>query len=258
MDLISIRMRAEDRNGHHVCGAEGIYKPNQSSAMVEQFTRRALAHPKGPSDSITITIEKLKQSPLHISSLPVSTIPCTDTEESRAVIKKLLTTRCEISAQAVSRALRMIFNPRINPMRGAALMDAQSGRRLEPDRRRGVRASHLGITPRAQQTLSRRLSPLGIDTTTVREALILASKVASCEGVIAELCVSDNPDYTTGYVASPTLGYVRIMNIKQPGSAGGRVVFLRPHADIPAVMQYLQQTPVLINSIGRIVDGSPL
>ena len=32
-------------------------------------------------------------------------------------------------------------------------------------------------------------------------------------GVVAELCWSDDPDYTTGYVAGKNIGYVRIKPI---------------------------------------------
>ena len=40
-----------------------------------------------------------------------------------------------------------------------------------------------------------------INTTTVKEALILASKLHHAH-IIAEVCISDDPDYTTGYFAS--------------------------------------------------------
>ena len=49
----------------------------------------------------------------------------------------------------------------------------------------------------------------------VKEALMLASKAASWPDVIAEVCISDDPDYTTGYIASKELGYLRIPNIKR-------------------------------------------
>ena len=35
----------------------------------------------------------------------------------------------------------------------------------------------------------------------MREALVLASKVQSAEGIVGELCWSDDPDDTIGYVA---------------------------------------------------------
>ena len=47
----------------------------------------------------------------------------------------------------------------------------------------------------------------------MREALVLASKVQSAEGIVGELCWSDDPDYTVGYVACNGI-YHRIPNMK--------------------------------------------
>ena len=153
-----------------------------------------------------------------------------------------------ISTKAITTALRIVQNK--ETMRGAALILSQSGKRVDPDRLRGVRASRMGISKTAENALSAALKQQAIDTATVREAITLASKVASCNDVVAELCISDDPDYTTGYVASKKLGYVRIPCIKKKGSkAGGRVFFLEDEADIPAVMRYMEKTPVIINGL---------
>ncbi len=89
-----------------------------------------------------------------------------------------------------------------------------------------------------------------MNNSTVKEALILASKVAACRQVTAELCVSDDPEYTTGYVSSGRHGYVRIPHIKKKGEKkGGRVFFLEEDADIGSVIGFLEKTPVIINSL---------
>jgi 6-carboxyhexanoate--CoA ligase len=135
-------------------------------------------------------------------------------------------------------------------MRGAALVYARSGRRVEPDRKRGIRASRLGITGGAEVLLSQELEKIALNTQTVKEALVLASKVAAYPDIIAELCISDDPDYTTGYVASKDLGYIRIPHIKKKKTAaGGRVFFLRESAPISAVVRYLERRPVLVASL---------
>ena len=135
-------------------------------------------------------------------------------------------------------------------MRGAALVYAHSGRRVEPDKKRGIRASRLGMSVETESLLSQELEKFKINTLTVKEALVLASKVAACPNIIAELCVSDDPDYTTGYIASRDLGYIRIPHIKKTGSAaGGRVFFLRETADILSVVRYLEKMPVLVTSL---------
>jgi 6-carboxyhexanoate--CoA ligase len=67
--------------------------------------------------------------------------------------------------------------------------------------------------------------------------------------VLAELCISDDPNYTTGYVASRRFGYVRIPCIKRKGSpCGGRVFFIQEEADVKKIVEYLERTPVVMGS----------
>jgi 6-carboxyhexanoate--CoA ligase len=267
--MLSIRMRAsmkvsrakkEDRGGGrprnlengveeiHISGAEGIYCYADRFKVIGEYAERALTHSRGKADRIVITIEKIKGRPKLIRSLPVTTLKCFSTAESERHVGRLLVS-LGVSERAVGEALRVIRNE--SAMRGAALILAASGRRAEPDRTRGVRASRLGITPAAGKTFSRRLAKEGIDTETVKEAVILASKVASCKDVAAELCVSDDPDYTTGYVASRTFGYIRIPQMKKKGSRrGGRVFFLNEGADVASAVDFLERRAVIINNTG--------
>ena len=120
-------------------------------------------------------------------------------------------------------------------MRGAMLVDAISGERLD-EGNRGVRVSHMD---------SFDSHALG-DNEHMREALVLASKVQSAEGVVGELCWSDDPDYTVGYVACNGV-YHRIPNMKELGSdIGGRVFFVRSDIDCESVVEYLEKAPVLV------------
>jgi 6-carboxyhexanoate--CoA ligase len=152
-----------------------------------------------------------------------------------------------ISKMAIDMAFELIKR---DGMRGAAIITAEKGKRLEPDRERGIRVSRLGITKSALKRLSSKLSKYGINTETVKEALILASKVSSCEQVIAELCVSDDPYYTTGYVASKKFGYVRIPHVKNKGSRnGGRAFFVREGIDIRDIIEYLEGRPAIIGKV---------
>ncbi len=267
-DMLSIRMRAsrkmlrgKKRGGGegwrpgprdvmddiHISGAEGIYVHSDLFRVIEEYAGRALTHPRGRPDRIVITIEKIGARPGLVSSLPVTTLECLSVAESEGHVDRLLR-NAGVSEPAVREAMRVIRAE--NPMRGAALVLAVSGRRAEHDRMRGVRASRLGITASAGKILSRQLAGEGIDTATVKEAVILASKVASCRQVAAELCVSDDPDYTTGYVASRKFGYVRISRMKRRGSRrGGRVFFLQEDADVRSVVEFLEERAVLINRI---------
>jgi 6-carboxyhexanoate--CoA ligase len=70
--------------------------------------------------------------------------------------------------------------------------------------------------------------------------------------MVAELCWSDDPDYTAGYVASLTTGYVRFPFLKERGDEkGGRAFFVdNVRVNIDSLMNYLQTTVVLIVDTG--------
>jgi len=253
-NLWSIRMRASKRvesSKHeagrgkevHISGAEGLYEASEIQRTVKHSIERALTHPKGKADKITVTIEEIKRKPIEISSLPVSTLVCDTPAEAEHQILHILFP-LGISKKAVDRAFTAIRN---SGMRGAIIITAQKGTRLEPDKQRGVRASRIGITKAASRNLSLKLSRHKINTDVVKEAVILASKVMAHRKIVAELCVSDDPDYTTGYVASKQYGYVRIPHIKKRGSRhGGRAFFIQESADAESIIHYLEETPVMV------------
>ena len=231
----------------HVSGAEGIYEEKEIAKIIREYTLRALGHQKGKPDSIVISLEEIKQSPQSIQSLPVRTLACRSPLQARGLVRKLLNS-CGISNCAIKTSFEVIDSSKT--MRGAALVLSQSGSRKEQDKERGIRASRLGLSRHADKILSRNLQEHGIDNATVKEAIILASKIAACREVTAEFCISDDPGYTTGYIASKKYGYVRIPNIKKKGKkTGGRVFFIEEDADIASVAEFLEKTPVIINSV---------
>ncbi len=138
-------------------------------------------------------------------------------------------------------------------------MDARSGERLEPDQERGVRVSHFDWSDGALAQIKRALASAGLTHHRTHEALALATKVAHAPGMIAELCWSDDPGYTAGYVASAALGYVRLPHLKPPGDQkGGRVFFIDCKiADRETVIRYLEAEPVLVTDIGDITNEIP-
>ena len=87
----------------------------------------------------------------------------------------------------------------------------------------------------------------------VLEAQVLAAKVAHRPDVLAEICISDDPDYTTGYLATAQHGYQRLPHIKELGSAQGGRVFLVRGDDVAGLIEYLEHTPVVVEGDG--VDG---
>ncbi|MDP3049034.1 MAG: 6-carboxyhexanoate--CoA ligase [Thermodesulfovibrionales bacterium] len=231
-------------NSEHISGAEGICEESEILKVSGEYIKRALTHSRGEPDKIVITIEKIRQKPKTISLLPVATFKCASPEEARKIITQKLES-LGISKKAIDNGF-VVLNSK-KTMRGASLILLKSGTRVEPDKERGVRVSRMGIERLTEKNLSEKLLRARINTTTVKEALMLASKAASWPDVIAEICISDDPDYTTGYIASKEFGYLRIPNIKRGKEMrGGRVFFIRETADIAGLISYLERKPVII------------
>jgi len=246
--LFSVRMRAE-RGGEHVSGAEGIYAEEDLIRVIREYARRALNHSKGTPGVISLKVEPLTETPLVIKSLPVFTIRTNGPKD--AIEKGIsLLKGTGVSGKAIGSALKVVSR---GGMRGAALIGYKTGKRIDPYKEKGIRASCLGITGQANRRLASFLEEKGLSHPRVREALILASKVASAPGVVAELCISDDPDYTTGYVALSQSGYFRLPRIKRKGAGtGGRVFFLKEDASLKEMLRYLRETPVLIGKISPV------
>jgi len=240
----SIRMRAS-KEGVHISGAEGIYEKNDVIKTVQTYSQRALLHEKGKADEIHITLEQLKEKPHKISTLSLCTLNTRNPEAVKRAAFKILTS-IGITERAIEEAFKSL-NIGIT-MRGAMLMDIE-GVRLEPDLLRGVRVTRMGITKKAETTLSRKLSRLGLNNNTVKEALILASKVHRHPMVIGELCISDDPNYITGYIATRRYGYIRLPHIKKRGTPYGGRAFFITGGEVKDLIKYLQKTPILINKI---------
>jgi len=79
------------------------------------------------------------------------------------------------------------------------------------------------------------------------EAVLLASKVAAAPGVLAELCISDDPHYTRGYVCVDGV-YTTVTNVKADGDPnGGRIILVdTARADPTTITTWLENHPVLI------------
>jgi 6-carboxyhexanoate--CoA ligase len=232
----SIRMKA-GREGAHISGAEGIFLKGDVKAMVQKYALRAFQHEKGGADEVRLIIEELKESPMRIPSLPLCTLNTRNAEAAQKASRRLLS-YVGITERAIEEALRSLTAG--VTMRGAMLLDIE-GVRLEPDLLRGVRVTRMGITKEASLLLSQRLGKLNLNNNTVREALILASKVHRNSMVLGEICISDDPNYTTGYVATRAHGYVRLPRIKKRGVPYG--------GEVKDLIRYLQTEPILVNRI---------
>ena len=238
-ELYSIRMRAaqggpHEKGGHHISGAERIVKLEEVGTIAQSLADRALHHSKGTADFINITVDLIPPEKItYIDCLKVEEHKTSSISESHQLATELLQGP-NISETAVLKAISLLKSLD-KSMRGAMLVDTITGDRLDIGDR-GVRVSHMD---------SFDSESLG-DNEHMREALVLASKVQSAEGIVGELCWSDDPDYTVGYVACNGV-YHRIPNMKKLGShIGGRVFFVQSEIDRESVIEYLEKAPVLV------------
>ena len=195
-NLFSVKMRASQK-GAHISGAERIVPASALPQLAAVMTTRALDHAKGKPDFINIKIEAAPE-PLRLKALAVSTHPAKTPEEGWAIARALLAADGFTRIDEILARFRETYG-----MRGAMLLDADTLERLEPDPARGVRATFMD----AAASASRRFSAI---KNHYAEAVVLATKVAHAPGIVGEICLSDDPDYVTGYVASKRIGYARI------------------------------------------------
>ena len=235
--LFSVKMRAS-RDGAHVSGAERIVQGDAVPRLAAALAERAMSHSKGRPDFVNIKVETAPE-PLHVKALSVSTVEAKSPEEGWRIVRDLL------ASDGVRRTdeLVALFRETCG-MRGAMLVDADTLERLEPDRVRGVRATFMDAADSAARGFSSVKDHYA-------EAIVLATKVANAPGVVGEICMSDDPDYVTGYVASRRLGYVRITCLKRRGDpAGGRIFLYRGARDgVPAAIDFIERRCVLVDGV---------
>lgn len=254
--LNSLRMRAE-RDGTHISGAERLVPIHQLEDAALKMVQRALQHPRGQAQQINISVEPIERAALQFGRLPDlhnNQVECW--QQGRELATEMLVA-FGVARVAVERAMTYLAAgaaPGGLSMRGAMLIDADSGERLEADPARGVRVSRMDLSCAVRQQLGPLLAGQGLNNPHVIEALTLAAKVVAAPTLAAELCWSDDPDYLAGYVASRNGGYQRISFLKAAGEErGGRAFFVRCSKDrLATLVDWLERQPFLIERIGRI------
>lgn len=245
MSIYSLKMRAsrhENGTQEHVSGAEKILRASELTAQMDALLQRALHHAKGKADFINLKIEEIQPDDLqYIDALPVSTYEAANAKAGRKVMTEGLT-EVGITPEKAEKIMSMFKDT--YSMRGAMLLDADTLERLEPDHARGIRATYMD----AEHSASRSASDC---KNHFQEAIVLASKVLAAPHIIAELCMSDDPDYVTGYIATHAKGYMRITKLKPMGCPdGGRIFLYRgPRGDVAACIRYLQEQHVLVRNV---------
>ena len=264
MEYYSLKMRAsqqvgegEQKHEQHISGAERIVGRDSVEAVCTAMVRRAMTHSKGDPDFINVKIEKVSENDIRIlKALPVTRIDV-DTwqeglEKAFGLINKTVSdgllrdARNDVEAECCKDSIKDFAQKLPDllqatfPMRGAMLYDIATGERLEPDHERGVRATYMDALHSSEVDGCKNH---------FNEAIVLATKVANAPGMVAEFCVSDDPNYVTGYVASKELGYVRIMKMKEMGDENGGRIFLfdSRKASAEECIEYLQKKKVLVD-----------
>jgi 6-carboxyhexanoate--CoA ligase len=232
-------MRAS-RKGEHVSGAERIVREGSVAKTLSDLAERALHHSKGHPDFINLKVEEPGEI-LHLKALEVSVNEVSTETEGRERAAELLKSAGLARAGGIMSLFKSSYS-----MRGAMLVDADTLERLEPDRERGVRATRMDSADSLENGASCGKNHFA-------EALVLATKVANAPGIVGEVCVSDDPDYVTGYVASKSIGYQRITVMKRMGDpSGGRIFLYRgPRESVPATISYLESQSVLVSGRER-------
>ncbi|MCQ2125313.1 MAG: 6-carboxyhexanoate--CoA ligase [Fibrobacter sp.] len=280
MDYYSLKMRAseevEDETAEvladgsrptreqHISGAERIVTRDAVEEVCQAMVRRAMNHPKGDPDKINIKIEKVPKEEIQIlDALPVTRIDVDTWQEGlekafelvEKSVAKAAHNNSVILSEAKNPAFLADFRQQLPellratfPMRGAMLYDIRTGNRLEPNQERGVRATYMDALKSNTVDARETGAAPSANKNHFNEAIVLATKVANAPGIVAELCISDDPDYVTGYVGSLELGYVRIMKLKEMGDPNGGRIFLfdSNKATAEECIDFLQKKKVLV------------
>jgi 6-carboxyhexanoate--CoA ligase len=195
-----------EAGGRHISGAERLVALDKINSVTAAMVERAQNHSRGTADFINITVETVaEEQVVRVPLLPPSTIKAKNVAAGRAAAAAALQRAGVTPAAITSSFEQLLALP--DSMRGAMLLCAETGRRLDDRGQRGVRVSRMDIADAA--TFSDMLTAQCMANTHAWEAMVLAAKVLAGSGVVAELCWSDDPEYVTGYVAVKS-GYQRI------------------------------------------------
>lgn len=227
----------------HISGAEKIVFENNIKGFSDSLIERGLYHDKGQADFLNLKITEVrKDDVLYLDVLKVETVEVESWKDGHNEIKKYLKETGVNEPEKV-----MAFLSETYGMRGAMLLDVDNLRRLEPDQMRGIRATNMDQERQKNEVLSNEKNHY-------EEAIVLATKVVNCPGIIGEICISDDPNYVTGYVSSKEIGYRRITKMKEMGSEnGGRIFLFRgSEEDAKKAIDFLENQLVIVRNVKKL------
>lgn len=244
--LFSVKMRASmnaDGENVHISGAEKIITEKNVNAFAESLIERGLHHDKGEADFLNLKIQKIDPSEiLYLDALAVETVEVETWQEGQEQIRSFL---LELGIAEPERIMK--FLDETYAMRGAMLLDVDRLIRLEPDQARGIRATNMDQERNSGSAINSKKNHY-------EEAIVLATKVVNCPGILGEICISDDPNYVTGYVSSKNIGYRRITKMKEFGSENGGRIFLFRGTDEDAkkAIDFLENQHVIVRNVTHI------
>ena len=251
--MYSIKMRSakggpHEEGGKHISGAERILREDKIEEELINVYRRAINHEKGKPDFINLKIEAIDEGNIiYKKRLNIVQHNVSSKEEGLNLAIDILKEN-SVSEKAAKKGIQNILNLE-ESIHGAMLLDKDTGERLDNRKNKGVRVTGIASADIAKYKES--LQKDGREGLHLEEALILASKIASSKGVIAELCWSDDPSYVIGYVGTKK-NYERIPILKDKGNPiGGRIFFidtkqLDDDYTLDDLIDYLEKQVVLI------------
>ncbi|WP_297456891.1 6-carboxyhexanoate--CoA ligase [Persephonella sp.] len=245
MKLFSIKLRAS-LEGKHVSGAERIVPEEKIEQTLSNLYNRVASK---EHDDINIKIQSVKEKPLIVEkTLPIEELQFDDYIEANQKAIRLLKEVTGLSEKKLKQLITLIHSgaaPDGSNMRGAMIVNLE-GERIEKDSFRGVRTTDVDFMDR--EKVVQKLLQKGWTERTA-DALALATKNMLHPDIVAEYCISDEPDYLTGYVATKEK-YYRFTPLKEKGNTkGGRIYFVKNQVDIDSLYKFLQETPVLIKDV---------
>ncbi len=256
--LYSLRMRAFNGQKHLSGGEDIVDKVSLKTRLLElldQGLEPSLNQMTAPPHSINIRIDPVHTQDIKtISLLPVFCLKTKSLEETWFFLKKAFERLGEvfgIPGTLGYRQAEKLLSDKNDPLTGASLLlpDAEC---LSPNGS-GIRVTHFGIKPSLKNELLQEsvIHGLGSGRRFI-EALQISSKILSHGKAAFELCLSDNPEYTTGYLSVRGVGYIRLPLIKPAGlCAGGRIIGVLNtfiESDMSEMIGYLTESPVLFTS----------
>lgn len=245
MILYSIKMRAS-KQGVHVSGGERIAHKSQIKQVIQELVDRPAEF-----DFMNIKIQRVENLKHIEKTLNIQTFIFQDHVQANKFAVELITRYTGIDQKVIHRYIQMVHTGAGEGgvvMRGAMLVDSDGFRR-EFDTNRGVRTTCVDFEDR--EAIISKLLTAGFTTRTA-DALAIATKNLNSRYILAEYCISDDPDYLFGYIATKE-SYIRIFPMKEKGNPkGGRIYFIRKEADIDKLYHYLEEECVLIKDLGEI------